>query len=110
MKRTGSKTQYNKNSLTALRELMFWGVRATSHGKTLSMIVRSRQLREMEAEGVSCTDTWSQGVWDRRRSRCKGLSAAGRPLWQELGEGMAVGDVAQKGWEGVAQGEPRRLL
>lgn len=41
----------------------------------------------MEAEGVSCTDTWSQGVWGRRRSRCKGLSAAGRPLWQELGKG-----------------------
>lgn len=74
------------------------------------MIVRSRRLRKMEEEGESCTDIWGQGVWGRRRSRCKVLSAAGIPLWQELEEGMAVGDVAQKGWEGVAQGEPRRLL
>lgn len=74
------------------------------------MIGRSRQLRITEEERGELHRHLGSGCLGQKEKQMQGSRCSRKSLWQELGEGMAVGDVAQKGWERVAQGEPHRLL
>lgn len=110
MNRTGSKTQHNKNSLTALRELMFWGDRATSHSKTLSMIGRSRQLRITEEERSELHRHLGPGCLGQKEKQMQGSRCSRKSLVAGVGGRDGSGGCGTEGWEGVAQGEPHRLL